>query len=132
MFQSIDQLHDGASSFQLGTSTHPCTVVFGVSRFDEGKAYRSIKITCPEMQLFKDYDAESEAHPLVKTYNDTQFVTLKLPSTHHALGELVRGVAFLAIITPKPWKVGPLSGISLCIEGVKIINKPMRDLVFIE
>jgi hypothetical protein len=131
MFQSIDQLHDNAS-FQLGTSQHPCTVVFGTSKFDEGKAHRSIKIMCPEMQLFKDYDAETEAHPLVKTYNDTQFTTLKIASTHQSIGELVRGVTFLAIVTPKQWKMGPLSGISLCIEGIKIINTPMRDLVFIE
>ena len=131
MFQSIDQLHDNAS-FQLGTSQHPCTVVFGTSKFDEGKAYRSIKIACPEMQLFKDYDAESEAHPLVKTYNDTQFTTLKIASTHQSIDELVRGVAFLAIVTPKQWKMGHLVGVSLCIEGVKIINKPMIDLIFIE
>ena len=103
-----------------------------MSKFDEGKAYRSIKIMCPEIQLFKDYDAESEAHPLVKIYNDTQFVTLKLPSNHQSTDTLTRGVAFLAIVTPKPWKMGPLSGISLCVEGVKIINKPIMDLVFIE
>jgi hypothetical protein len=108
-------------------------VVFGPGgKYDEGRTYQSIKVTCPEIPLFKDYDAESESHPLVKTYNDIQFITLKILSDHPSLSELTRDVACLVIVTPRPWKMGVMRGVSLVVDCIKIVNKPMKDLVFIE
>ena len=132
MFQTIDQILDG-NTFQLGTSQQPCQVLFGMaSRFDEGKLYKTIKATCPEMCLFRDYDMESELHPLVKQWDDTAYVSLKVRADDPTLSLLTRGCCFLVIVTARKWKMNGKRGVSLYAEAIKITNRPLPTYQFIE
>ena len=135
MLTSVKQIV-AHQSYQLGSTETPCQVVYGPSKYDEGKAIRGIKITCPELPIMAAFDEEADdMHPLVKTYKEQQFVTLKIADDSDLpcpLTELVRGVKFLAIVKSIPWSMSGKQGISLRCVALKVLETKKEEYTFIE
>lgn len=134
LLTNADQLKS-ASLLQLGSDNHPCTVVFGTSNFDDGKAYRAIKIECPEIDLISEFDLQAEGlHPIVKEYREQKFVTIKISEDTVMpceLTGLTRGTLVVVIIRPMPWSMSGKKGISLRCEALKIVKKEKEIFNFI-
>ena len=135
MLTSVKQLL-AHHPYQIGSTETPCEVVFGVSNYDEGKAIRGIKIKCPQMDIMAAFDDEAQdMHPIIKTYKDQQFITLKIAEDTElpcSLTELVRGTRFLAIVQSIPWSMSGKQGVSLRLVALKLIEKKKDEYVFIE
>ena len=134
LLTNLDQLKS-ASLLQLGSDNHPCTVVFGASKFDEGKPYRAIKITCPEIDIFRAYDADVDQHPFVKEYKDQSFITIKIGADTEmpcSLPELNRDTSIVVIVRAVPWAMTGNSGISLRCEMLKVVTKQKEPLKFLD
>ena len=115
---------------QLGRTAEPCTVIFGPSNFDVGNEWRSIKLNCPEMATFKDFDTDSQIHPFVKHYGDDTFITVKINA--EKAENLRYGDALVIIVSPRRWKMSGKQGISLHCEAIKVVERKKEIFEFID
>ena len=133
MFTDIDQLYH-EEPLQLGTVNHPCKVIFGPSKFDEGKKYRAIKVKLApdQMTLFEKFDAMSDdMHPFIKLYKGNHMVTVKVEDEMCDPVTFKSGAHCLLIVHPVQWEMNGTRGISLRCMKVKPIVSQRVKLAFI-
>ena len=115
---------------QLGRAAEPCRVIFGPSHFDAGNAWRTIKMDCPEIDIFKEFDSESQIHPFVKEYGEDKFISIKINAKDAET--LKFGDVIVVIVTPMKWKMSGKQGILLHCEAVKVVERKKETFNFID
>jgi hypothetical protein len=130
---TVNQLA-GRSPIQLGTVSEPCTVLFALTDIDKDKPWRSIKIVPndDDLVVLKEFDDKNDdLQDIVKTHDDTEFITIKFhekltkafneDKTKADLASTVaRDQRVKIVVRPYKWKMNDQKGVSL--RGVLVVG----------
>lgn len=125
-------------AIQLGTSSDPCTVLYGLSDIDSDKPWRSIRVVPNEEDLLvlEAFDKEhSNLNDIVKETDDNvKHITVKVHPTSLTKAydvdktklsdindALTKDVAVKVVVRTRRWKMNDQTGISLSARLIVIV-----------
>ena len=126
---STAQLNIADSLLQIGSAESPCEIVFGLNSngpySDQRFQNLCVRVPADKLALFLAQDTQNpNDHPQVKNRNEDPWIQIKVDThgTDLRLGQLVRGVLCMIIVSPRPWTMDNKKGCSLTLKNVKIIE----------